>query len=397
MPPRAVSNASPRQRVDVIDVVRGIIMVLMALDHTRDFFGDASASPTTLATTTGALFFTRWVTHFCAPTFFLLTGAGAYRSRSRRSVGDLSRFLVTRGMWLIVLEVAVVRFFWQFNVDYQLTLLNVLWALGWAMIVLGALVHLPVRAVAATGVVMIAAHNLLDGVQAATLGAIAPLWVLLHSPGFVLPGPAHAVFVAYPLVPWLGVTAAGYALGSLWDVPADRRRALLLRLGIGCVVAFLLLRAFNVYGDPGPWGLQARPRLTLVSFFNVNKYPPSLLFLLMTLGPVLLALRALDGRTATWLAPVRTIGKVPLFYYLMHILLLHLAAAAASIARYGTMRHATESPTIDRFPMTQLPGWPASLPVVYLIWIAVVTALYPFCRWYADVKQRSDNRWLSYL
>ncbi len=386
-----------RERVDVVDVVRGIIMILMALDHTRDYFGDASASPTNLATTTAALFFTRWVTHFCAPTFFLLTGTGAYLSRRRRSVGDLSRFLVTRGLWLIVLELTVARFFWQFNVDYRITLLNVLWALGWAMIVLGLLVRLPVRAVAAIGMVMIATHNLLDGVQTASFGALAPLWTLLHSPGFILPGPAHVVFAAYPIIPWVGVTATGYALGAVWDLPTDRRRALLLRLGIGCIAAFLVLRGFNLYGDPAPWAPQARPSLTLISFLNLNKYPPSLLFLLMTLGPVLLALRALDGRVPRALRSAQIIGKVPMFYYLLHILLLHLVVVVAYLARFGTARPAVDSPTLDRFPMTQLPSWPSSLPIVYLVWIGVVLALYPLCRWYAGVKRRSGNPWLSYL
>jgi uncharacterized membrane protein len=386
-----------RQRVDVIDVVRGIIMILMALDHTRDYFGNAASSPTNLATTTVALFFTRWVTHFCAPTFFLLTGAGAWLSRRRRSTGNLSRFLLTRGLWLLVLELTLVRFFWQFNVDYRVTLLNVLWALGWAMIVLGVLVHLPVRIVAAVGIVLIATHNLFDAVQPSALGALAPLWTLLHVPGFLVQGSERVVFVAYPLIPWIGVTAAGYALGALWDLPAERRRVLLLRIGLGCIAAFLVLRGFNVYGDPAPWSVQARPALTLVSFLNLNKYPPSLLFLLMTLGPVMLALRALDGRRLAILGPARVIGAVPLFYYLMHVLLLHLVAAAASLARYGSIRPAIESPTLDRFPMTQVPGWPASLPVVYLVWIGVVVALYPLCRWYAGVKRRSGNRWLSYL
>jgi uncharacterized membrane protein len=386
-----------RQRVDVVDVVRGIIMILMALDHTRDYFGNAAASPTNLATTTVALFFTRWVTHFCAPTFFLLTGTGAWLSRRRRSTGNLSRFLLTRGLWLLVLELTLVRFFWQFNVDYRVTLLNVLWALGWAMIALGVLVHLPVRIVAAVGIVLIATHNLFDAVQPAALGALAPLWTLLHVPGFLVQGAERVVFVAYPLIPWIGVTAVGYALGALWDLPAERRRVLLLRIGLGCIAAFLVLRGFNVYGDPGPWSVQSRPALTLVSFLNLNKYPPSLLFLLMTLGPVMLALRALDGRRLAILGPARVIGAVPLFYYLMHILLLHLVAAAASLARYGSIRPAIESPTLDRFPMTQLPGWPASLPVVYLVWIGVVVALYPLCRWYAGVKRRSGNRWLSYL
>ena len=394
--PVAVRNPLCR-RVESVDVVRGIIMILMALDHTRDYFGDLAASPTNLGTTTVALFFTRWVTHFCAPTFFLLTGTGAWLARRRRSTSDLSRFLVTRGLWLILLELTVARFLWQFNVDYRVTMLTVLWALGWAMVVLGALVHLPVRVTGAIGVLMIVTHNLLDRVQAAALGALAPLWSVLHAPGFVVPGPEHAVFTAYPLIPWIGVTAAGYALGALWELPAERRRTILLRLGLGCIAAFLVLRGFNIHGDPIPWKVQPTAAMTVVSFLNLNKYPPSLLFLLMTLGPVLLVLRALDGWMPRWLRPAHIIGKVPMFYYLMHVLVLHLVAVAAYLARFGTARPAIESPTLDRFPMTQVPGWPASLPVVYLVWIGVVVALYPMCRWYAALKQRSDNPWLSYL
>jgi uncharacterized membrane protein len=391
------THAPVRERVEAVDVVRGIIMVLMALDHTRDFFGDVGANPTNLATATVPLFFTRWVTHFCAPTFFLLTGTGAWLSRCRRSTGDLSRFLITRGLWLILLELTVVRFFWQFNLDYRLTMLTVLWALGWAMIVLGALVHLPVRVVGAIGVVMIATHNLLDRVQPVTFGALAPLWSVLHAPGVIAPGPGHVVFGAYPLIPWIGVTAAGYALGSLWNLPADRRRAALLRLGFAVIAAFVVLRAVNLYGDPRPWAPQSGAMLTVASFLNLNKYPPSLLFLLMTLGPVLLALRALDGHTPAWLRPAQVFGKVPMFYYILHVLVLHLLAAAACLVRYGTARSVMESPTLDRFPMTQLPGWPAPLPVVYIIWIGVVLVLYPCCRWYAAVKRRSPSPWLSYL
>jgi uncharacterized membrane protein len=396
--PGVHASAAPlRQRVDSVDVVRGIIMILMALDHTRDFFGNASASPTNLATTTVALFFTRWVTHFCAPTFFLLTGTSAYLAGRRRTVAGLSRFLVTRGLWLILLELTVIRFLWQFNLDYRLTLIDVIWALGWAMIVLGLLVRLPVRAIAAVGLVLIATHNRFDGVRAGTFGALAPLWSLLHVPGFIIPGPAHVLFSAYPLIPWIGVTAVGYALGTLWDLPAERRRALLLRMGFACIALFLVLRSFNVYGDPGPWSVQPTGSMTLLSFINVNKYPPSLLFLLMTLGPVLLALRALDGQAPWVLRPAQVIGKVPFFYYLMHVLVLHVAAAGAMLVRLGSIRAALESPSADRFPMTQPPGWPVSLPVVYLIGIGVVLVLYPMCAWYADVKRRSDNLLLSYL
>src|SRR4051812_38315856 len=282
MHPDTALPATRGPRVTSVDLLRGMVMILMTLDHVRDYLGNPGVSPTNLAQASPALFFTRWVTHFCAPTFFLLTGTGAYLALRRRTVPDLSRFLLTRGLWLISLELSVARFLWQFNVDYRVTMLNVLWALGWAMIVLGLLVHLPVRAVAAFGIALIAFHNLFDGVSAQSLGSLAPLWTVLHSPGFLVPGPVHFVFIAYPLIPWIGVTAAGYALGALWDLPAERRRAMLLRMGLGAILVFLLLRSFNVYGDPLPWSAQPRGAMSLVSFLNLNKYPPSLLFLLMT-------------------------------------------------------------------------------------------------------------------
>jgi uncharacterized membrane protein len=393
----APGETTARARIESVDVVRGIIMILMALDHVRDYFGDAAASPTNLGTTTAALFFTRWVTHFCAPVFFLLTGTGAYLSLRRRTTGNLSRFLLTRGLWLIALELTVMRFFWQFNADYRLTVLTVLWALGWAMIVLAALVHLPPRVVTALGVVMIASHDLFDAVRASSLGALAPLWTALHAPGVLLAGPDHVVFAAYTLVPWVGVTAVGYGLGQLYASPVERRRALLLRLGGGMTAGFLLLRAANVYGDPSRWTAQRTPAFTALSFINTTKYPPSLLFLLMTLGPALLLLWAVDERTPRVLRPALVIGKVPLFYYLLHVALMHLAAVVACYVRYGDAHWMVESPSLDRYPVTQPPGWPAPLPVVYLAWAGVVLALYPLCRWYAGLKQRRRDAWLSYL
>jgi uncharacterized membrane protein len=388
-----------RTRIESVDVVRGVIMILMALDHTRDYFGDVTASPTNMATTTAALFFTRWVTHFCAPVFFLLTGTGARLALKRRGRAGLSRFLLSRGLWLVFLELTVMRFLWQFNVDYKLTLLTVLWALGWAMVLLAGLVWLPTSLIAAFGVTMIATHNLLDRVPPATLaglGALGKLIAFLHGPAMVLPG-AHTVFSTYALVPWVGVTAAGYALGAVYEWPVERRRAFLLRLGLGSIVAFVVLRAMNVYGDPLPWSAQKSALFTVMSFVNVNKYPPSLLFLLMTLGPAMLFLRAVDGRTPALLRPAMIIGKVPLFYFIMHVVVLHLATVVASLVRYGTARYMVESPTLDKFPVTQPPGWPASLPIVYLIWIGTVLVLYPLCRWFAALKARRSDAWLSYL
>ena len=391
------SGIVPRHRIEPVDVVRGIIMIIMALDHTRDYFGSLAVNPTDLATTTPGLFMTRWITHICAPVFFLLTGTGSYLALRRRSKRELSRFLLTRGLWLIFLEIVVLRFAMQFNIDYRVTVLTVLWALGWAMIVLSGLVWLPTRSVVGVGAALIALHNLFDPISASALGAFAPVWSILHAPGFVIPGPEHVVFVAYPLVPWIGVTAVGFGLGAIYGWTPERRRASLLRLGLGISAAFILFRLMNVYGDPVPWTPQRSAVFTVLSFLNTTKYPPSLLFLLMTLGPAMLLLRAVDSRTPAFLRPALIIGKVPLFYFLVHFFVIHLLAVVVCYIRYGDAHWMFESPTLGQFPITQPEGWPLSLPVVYAIWVGVVLAVYPLCRWFAGLKQRRSEAWLSYL
>jgi uncharacterized membrane protein len=372
-------------------------MILMALDHVRDFFGMA-ANPTNVAQASAALFLTRWITHLCAPTFFLLTGTGAYLARSRRTPRELSWFLLTRGVWLIVLELTVLRCFgYQFNVDYRVTMLVILWALGWSMVVLAALVHLPTPAVTVFGVALIAAHNVFDSVKASSFGAFAPIWTILHAPNVVVANPAHVVFVAYALIPWIGVTAAGYGLGQVFAWAPDRRRAFLLRLGLALILVFVVLRFANVYGDPFRWTVQKSAVRTLLSFLNATKYPPSLLYLLMTLGPALLILWTLDRRTPRVLRPALVLGRVPLFYFMLHLPLIHLLAVIVCAARYHAVHWMFESPALDRYPFTPPPGWGFSLPVVYLVWIGVVLALYPLCAWFADVKRRRSDPWLSYL
>jgi uncharacterized membrane protein len=373
-------------------------MILMALDHVRDFFGGTGVSPTNLATTTAPLFFTRWITHICAPVFFLLTGTGAYLATRRRSPGELSRFLVTRGAWLIFLDAVVIRCFaLQFNVDYRVTVLNVLWALGWSMIGLAALVRLRPARVAAIGIVMIAGHNLLDPIRAATFGSFAPLWSVLHAQGVILNVPGHIVLAAYPLIPWVGVMALGYGLGPVIEWPVERRQRFLLRAGVALTAAFVVLRAVNIYGDPSRWSAQKSAVLTVVSFLNTTKYPPSLLFLLMTLGPAFMLLRAFDREVSGPLRFPLTIGKVPLFYFGAHLLAIHLLAVVVCRVRFGAVHWMFESPDLAHFPITEPPGWPLGLPAVYLIWISLVVALYPLCRWYAGVKARSTSAWLSYL
>jgi len=391
--PAVGSVVTKRVRIESIDVVRGVIMILMALDHTRDFFGNSSLNPTDPATTTIPLFFTRWITHFCAPVFFTLTGTGAYLALRKKSKRELSWFLFTRGLWLIFLEVSVVRCLgWQFNFDYHVTILNVLWALGWAMIVLSGLVYLPAWAVTAFGVVLIATHNLVDSVDSNN-----PVWTILHSPNVLLNHPGHTVLIAYVLIPWIGVTAAGFGLGQIFSWPSARRKAFLLPLGLGMSTAFVILRAINIYGDPQRWSTQRSAVFTALSFLNATKYPPSLLYLLMTLGPAMLFLWAVDAGAPRWLRPALVVGKVPMFYYLLHIPLIHLIAVAVCYARYGQVHWMFESPTVGQFPITPPPSWAHSLPIVYLVWAIVVLTLYPLCRWFAALKQRRSDPWLSYF
>lgn len=389
--PEPVSTS--RGRLDSVDFARGVIMVLMALDHTRDFFGFPGQNPTDLATASAGLFLTRWVTHFCAPGFFLLTGLGAGLALRRKSVGELSRFLLTRGLWLVVLDLVVARSLaYQFNADYHVTLLLVLWALGWAMIVLAALIHLPRVMIAMFGIALVAGHNLLDQVQSQH-----PLWHILHAPGFVVNAPGHVVFVAYPLIPWIGVTALGFVLAAVYRWDAPRRRQWYWRLGVVLTAGFVALRAVNGYGDPSRWSHHPTTLFTVLSFLNVTKYPPSLLFLLMTIGPLLLLLRLVDGGVPRLLQPVVVFGRVPLFYYLLHFFLIHLLAVLVCLVRYGTAHWMFESPDLGHYPFTAPPGWGSAVPVVLAIWLGVVVLCYPLCRWFAGVKQRRHEPWLSYL
>ena len=366
----------------------------MVIDHVRWFLSEARFDPTDPTQTTPALFFTRWVTHFCAPAFMLLAGAGAYlslgRGRTRRS---LSWFLLTRGLWLLLLEVTVARFGWQFNLDYGYSAALVFWALGWSMIALAGMVRLPLPAVAAVGGLMIAGHNLFDRVEPASLGGWSWLWTLLHSPGTLTLGRGIDGFVLYPLVPWIGVMAAGYAFGALMTLPADRRDRVLLRLGLALTAGFVLLRAANVYGDPSPWSVQSEGWRTALAFLNTTKYPASLLFLLMTLGPAIALLPWLEHARGRLVEAVRTIGRVPLFFWLLHVPLIHLIALGFSVARYGEV-----IPWLVRNPPTPLPeGYGYGLPVVYGVTIAVVLLLYPACVWFAELKRRRRDPWLGYL
>jgi uncharacterized membrane protein len=417
--PELVHTKPARGRIDSIDLLRGIVMVIMLLDHTRDFVHRGQLmglDPTDLATTNPMLFFTRWITHFCAPVFVFLAGTGAYLQFARgKSKSELSKFLVTRGLWLIVLEFTVVRCAVFLNFDYTfLGIMQVIWVLGVSMIVLAGLIHLPLSVVGAFGVLMIFLHNFLDPIRVQGIrGPDSPLpsvwgllFILLHQPFEPFPvymssrGPIVA-FVIYPLIPWIGVMAAGYAFGALYKMDAARRRGLLLILGGVAIALFFAIRAINIYGDPSHWARQSSISFTILSFFNVTKYPPSLLFLLMTLGPAFLALAWFESRKSPSSAGASklrsffvTFGRVPLFFYLLqwptaHLMsiVVHLIAGKPIGWMFGTTLQTTGPP----------PGMGFNLLVVYLCWIAGVLLLYPLCRWFAGVKQRKRSWWLSYL
>ena len=386
-------------RHTAIDAVRGVVMLVMALDHVRDFVhaGAMSFSPEDLSRTTPALFLTRWITHICAPAFVFLAGLGAYR-RLRRdgSRSRLAAYLGTRGLWLILVELTLLRFALNFRIfGGDPWLMLVLCAVGLSMLVLASLVPLPIRIVGTIGIAIVALHNLLDPVQAQQLGSLAPFWFVLHQQGaFSLAG--QVVVVAYPMLPWVGVLAIGFAAGTLYDLDASSRRRTLVWTGTTLLLAFVALRTLNLYGDPQPWAAQTKPVFTLLSFLRTTKYPPSLLFLLMTLGPVLLVLVWFERGQPTKGYRFAVIGRVPLFYYLGHFLLAHVIASCLVCLRYDDFRLAFVSgpfPSVggarEAFPPDF--GWP--LWVVYAVWFVVVLAMYPACAWYGQLKSRYRGAW----
>ncbi len=375
-------------RSSSIDTLRGVVMVLMALDHTRDFFTGGDVDPTDLSKVSAALFLTRFITHYCAPVFVFLAGTAAYMSRANgRSAAQLSRFLFTRGLWLIFVELTIVRFCWLFDLTYHFSVLQVIWAIGWSMVVLAGLVRLRTRTVAIFGGVMVLGHNLLDGIHARALGHWGFAWSVLHEQQWNYElAPGYRLAIIYPLVPWIGVMALGYALGAVMVLPEDRRKRILLRVGLGAIIAFVLVRLSNLYGDPHPWTTQKSALYTFLSFLNCEKYPPSLCYLLMTLGPALVALVLFEHAKGPVARFFIVFGRVPLFYYVLHLLVIHAVSAGWMRARFGHFPAQEEHLALG-----------LSLPGVYLVWACVVLALYPLCRWFAGVKSRNKSAWLSYL
>jgi len=356
-------------------------MALMALDHTRDFFGTGDFNPRDVMEP--AMFLTRWVTHFCAPTFIFLAGLSAFLYGHGRSAGELSRFLLIRGFWLILIDLTLIKFGWRFDVDlYRLTA-GVIFVIGASMMALAALIWLPRWVIAAVALIMLVGHNLLDGIRAEQLGGVSWAWHVLHEPGLVPLGDGANLYVLYPLIPWIGVMAAGYLLGPVMQLEGEARQRLLFRLGAAVTLGFIVLRTTNLYGDPAPWTVQETWLSVLLSFVNCEKYPPSLLYLMMTLGPALMLLASFEHVRGAFARFLATFGQVPFFYYVVHIYLIHGLAVATAFAMTGVL---TSTPAIG-----------LSLGGVYFVWLLVLVLLYPICHWFAGLKERGRGRWWSYL
>jgi len=377
-------------RLPAIDLLRGLIMVLMTIDHARDFWSATPYRPEDVTQASALLFATRWVTHLCAPVFVLLAGLSAYLLHKK--TGDrvgLSRFLFTRGLWLMFLDVTVLTLGWQFG--YNFVFLQVIWVIGCSMVILAGLVWLPRWAIAGFALLLILGHNALDGWQPESNNV---WWTLLHQQNvFFINQQLLPVFVAYPLLPWPGVMAAGYWLGGIFERPEPGRNRWLSWVGAGLLIGFAVLRFTNLYGDPRLWQVQPRGGLyTALSFLNVTKYPPSLLYLSITLGLAFLVLSQIDRLRGGLRQVLLVYGRVPLFFYLLHILLLHGVAALWSYFRYGKALNLM----FDK-PETWPAAYAPNLGRMYAVWLTTLIIMYYACRWYGSIKRRYNYAWLSYL
>ena len=387
-------------RIESIDLLRGLIMIIMALDHVRDYFhADAFINdPLDLNTTTPLLYFTRWITHYCAPLFMFLSGTSAALVGQRKGKTYLTRFLLTRGLWLIFLELTVVCFAWFFNPTFTTQLLGVIWALGFSMIFLAAFIHLPKALTITIGLLMVFGHNLLDGVQVNSSTGATFAWSVVHQFNLLELG-AFNVLVAYPLIPWIGVMALGYCLGDVYkkETDAQKRKRFLLMLGIACVLLFTLLRYINVYGDPSKWTEQRSGFYTFLSFLKVSKYSPSLFYLLITIGPGLIFLALSEQWNNGIARRIKTIGRVPMFYYLMHLYLIHIGAMLATILSGRSWTDMVNFSTWISFE-PKLQGYGFSLGITYAVWATLIIVLYFLCKLYDRYKSSHREKWwLSYL
>ncbi len=387
------------KRIESIDLLRGLVMIIMALDHTRDFFHKEAftGDPLDPVSTTPLLYFTRWITHFCAPVFVFLAGTSAWLQSRRKSKKELSRFLITRGLWLILIEVTVISFGILADIHFGMFVLQTIWSIGISMLILGLVIWLPFNLILLIGFLIVFGHNAIDFAELGRTSFPA-WWQFLHRPGFIPLWGNHALGIFYPFLSWSGLMMLGYCCGKIFsDIEAERRNKLLLWIGTGALLFFVALRATGMYGDPLGWSQQKDGFRTFLSFMNVQKYPPSLLFMCATIGPALIFMALVKNTSGRMAKIVSVYGRVPFFYYILHFYLLHIIAVIVYLSRGHSFTQGLEG--VPNFPFKfVVPGEGFSLGIVYLIWIAVVIALYPLCKWYDRYKtDHKEKWWLSYL
>ena len=387
-----------KKRITSVDLLRGAVMIIMALDHTRDFFHyDAQVNnPVNLNTTTAALFFTRWITHFCAPVFVFLSGTSAYLQSACKSKKELSLFLITRGLWLIFAEITIVNFIFSFDISFSVIALEVIWAIGISMVILGIVIWLPFEIILIIGLLIVLGHNTLDFYERGQTAPLSAGYNLVHRVGFHPLWGKHSLFIFYPFLPWTGLMMLGYCLGKvLRNNDAAYRKKILVITGLSTIALFMILRFINIYGDPFPWTKQPGGFRSFLSFINTNKYPPSLFFMSMTIGPALLLLAWWDNIQNGFTKIVSVYGRVPLFYFVVHFFILHLFTTIIYFIRGHSYAEGIADQVFTKFVK---PGEGFSLTIVYMIWLAVVIGLYPICKWYDKYKtNHKEKKWLSYL
>lgn len=387
-------------RIRSIDILRGIIMIIMALDHTRDYFHatGVSGNPLNPDTTSVPLYFTRWITHFCAPTFLFLSGLSAYLSSRKKTAAEASMFLIKRGIWLIIVEVVIVTFGISFDPSWGFIMLQVIWAIGCSMLLLGLVSRISYKAVLLTGIILFFAHDLAMLVNPPQDTVQGLLWrMFLTAAGYIIPvGQTHVIGDFYAILPWTGIMMIGYCMGKWFekDFPQARRKKLLLQTGLAAIALFIVLRFTNLYGDPFPWKSYSTGLRTFFSFLNTNKYPPSLMYSCMTLGPSLIFLALFENANAKWTNIVTVYGKVPFFYYVLHFYLLHIILA---VTFFITGHNSSEIINRQTFFAFYLGDKTFHLWGVYIVWISVVVALYLPCKWFSNYKATHRQWWLSYV
>lgn len=399
-----LTNASPLQqykayRIDSIDLLRGLVMIIMALDHTRDFFHKPAWSddPLNLATTTPILYFTRWITHLCAPIFVFLAGTGAFFQSRRKSKKELSLFLIKRGVWLLIVEIIIINFAFSFDIHYSLIGLQTIWSIGISMIILGLMVLLPFPVILVTGTLIVLGHNLLDFIEAGRITPIGWWYSFIHQPGFYKLWDGHSLLILYPFLPWAGLMMLGFCFGKLFlKYEGAQRKKMLILLGIGLLVFFAILRATNLYGDAQHWTTQKNGVYSFLSFMNLVKYPPSLLYMCAIIGIGMIILAFMGNIKNGLTRFIIVYGRVPFLYYILHFFLIHLVSSALYLARGHSIAEGI-APKGGFLPNFLDPAEGYSLFIVYFIWICVVLVLYPVCKWFSEYKMKHKDWWLSYI